>query len=123
MLQPRFMFVARIAMAILFLVSGAQKLMSPMMMAPLLEKMGLPGGLGLLVGIFEVAGGLAFIIKFLPPWAAWALAVWCLLTGLIGHPFWHDAAQLPNFLKNVGLAGAFVAFGFLERPSASATRV
>jgi putative oxidoreductase len=115
MSQPLFMFIARIAMAVLFLVSGAQKIMSPLMMAPLFEKMGLPGNLGLFVGVFEVVAALAFIFKFLRPWTAWALAAWCLLTGAIGHPFWHDPTQTANFLKNVGLAGAFMAFGFIER--------
>jgi len=44
---------------------------------------------------------------------AWALAVWCLVTAAMGHRNWQDPMQFSHFLKNIGLAGAFLAFGAL----------
>jgi putative oxidoreductase len=100
-------------MALQFLITGAQKVAFPSRMAPLFKSMGLPAQAGILIGLFEVVAGLAFTLGLELRWVAWALAVWCLVTAAIGHPFWRDPMQLSNFLKNVGLAGAFVAFGVL----------
>jgi putative oxidoreductase len=82
-------------------------------MAPLFKSMGLPAQVGILIGLFEVASGLAFVVGFELRWVAWALAVWCLVTAAIGHRFWQNPMELSNFLKNVGLARAFMAFGAL----------
>ena len=107
------MVTARVAMALLFVVAGAQKVAFPSRMAPLFKSMGLPTQVGILIGLFEVVSGLAFASGFELRWVAWTLAVWCLVTAGIGHRSWQDPMQLSNFLKNIGLAGAFAAFGVL----------
>jgi putative oxidoreductase len=109
------MVAARVAMALLFVITGAQKVGFPSRMAPLFKSMGLPAQVGILIGLFEVGSGLAFAVGFELRWVAWALAVWCLVTAAMGHRFWQDPnpMQLSNFLKNIGLAGAFMAFGAL----------
>ena len=107
------MVTARVAMALLFVITGAQKVTFPSRMAPLFKSMGLPAQVGILIGLFDVASGLAFAFGFELRWVAWALAIWCLVTAATGHRSWQDPMQLQNFLKNIGLAGAFMAFGVL----------
>jgi putative oxidoreductase len=107
------MVIARVAMAQLFVIPGAQKVAIPSRMAPLFKSMGLPGQVGILIGLFEIVTGLAFAAGFELRWVAWALAVWCLVTAAIGHRSWQDPMQFLHFLKNIALAGAFAAFGML----------
>ena len=111
MLHAPVIVATRVAMAQLFVIIGAQKVAFPSRMAPLFKSMGLPAQVGILIGLFEVASGFAFAFGFELRWVAWALAVWCLVTAAVGHRFWQDPMQLSNFLKNIALAGAFVAFG------------
>jgi putative oxidoreductase len=107
------MVLARVAMAQLFVIPGAQKVAFPSRMAPLFKSMGLPAQVGILIGLFEVVSGLAFAFGFELRWVAWALAAWCLVTAAIGHRSWQDPMQFMHFVKNIGLAGAFAAFGVL----------
>jgi putative oxidoreductase len=114
------MITVRVAMALLFVITGAQKVISPSLMAPLFKSMGLPAQMGILIGAFEIAASLAFAIGFELRWIAWVLAGWCVFTAVIGHRFWRDPIQLPSFFKNVGLAGAFTAFGVLAAAQVAA---
>jgi putative oxidoreductase len=62
---------------------------------------------------FEVVAGLAIIFGILTTPVALVLALFCLVTAGLFHNFWAvPADQLQNqvisFLKNVGLAGAFL---------------
>jgi putative oxidoreductase len=113
MLPTPVMIAARVAMALLFVITGAQKVAFPSRMAPLFKSMGLPAQIGILIGLFEVTSGLAFAFGFELRWVAYVLAVWCLVTAAMGHRFWQNPMELSNFLKNIGLAGAFMAFGVL----------
>lgn len=105
------MVTARTAMALLFIITGAQKVISPSLLKPLLKSIGLPVQLGILIGAFEIVASITFALGFELPSVALALGGWCIFTAVIGHRFWRDPLQLPSFLKNIGIAGAFTAFG------------
>jgi putative oxidoreductase len=36
------------------------------------------------------------------------MAIFTLLTALIGHKFWVDPSQMTNFLKNISIMGGFL---------------
>ena len=64
--------------------------------------------------IVEIVGGLAILFGFMTRWAAAALALWCLFTGLVFHLPAGDPDNVSNFLKNATMAGGFlylVAYG------------
>jgi putative oxidoreductase len=112
--------VARILLALIFIMFGFDKLTNLAGTAGYIASKGLPlpmvaaAGAGLL----EVVGGLMLVIGFKARWAALALAGFTLLSGIIFHDFWNaDAAakmgQSINFWKNVSMAGGLLlAFAF-----------
>src|SRR5690625_3067782 len=82
------------------------------------EQLGLPGP-DLVVranGAAMVGGGAALAVGVLPRAAAVGLVACLVPTTLAGHPFWETDdpaqrhAQKIQFMKNVGLAGALLAY-------------
>lgn len=98
--------LARILLAVLFVVSGLGKLADPSAVAGMLGSLNLPGATALtyIVGLGEVAGGIAVVTGYRLRAVASLLAAWCVATGLIVHP------SMPiDLMKNLGLAGGFLA--------------
>ncbi|WP_137862182.1 MULTISPECIES: DoxX family protein [unclassified Sphingomonas] len=97
--------IARILLAVLFVVSGFGKLTDPSAVAGMLSSLKLPGATALtyLVGLGEVVGGVAIIIGYRLRAIAPLLAAWCIVTGLIVH------LSMPiDLMKNLGLAGGLL---------------
>ena len=67
-------------------------------------------------GVAMAAGGAALALGVLPRAAAGGLSLSMVATTMVGHPFWKEtepAQRVPQriqFLKNLGLAGALVAY-------------
>jgi uncharacterized membrane protein YphA (DoxX/SURF4 family) len=62
----------------------------------------------------ELSGGLAVLFGFQARIAAAGLAVWCIVTALVGHTNFADADTQIQFMKNVAMSGGFIfiaAFG------------
>ena len=62
----------------------------------------------------ELSGGLAVLFGFQARLAAAGLAVWCIVTALVGHTNFADADAEIQFMKNVAMSGGFIfiaAFG------------
>jgi putative oxidoreductase len=62
---------------------------------------------------FEILGGLALIFGFLTTPIALLMAGFCIATAAFFHNFWTFPAeqfmpQFQNFMKNIGLAGAYL---------------
>jgi putative oxidoreductase len=62
---------------------------------------------------FEVLGGLALIFGFLTMPIAFLMAGFCFATAALFHNFWTFPAeqmigQFQSFMKNIGLAGAYL---------------
>lgn len=106
----------RVLLAFLFLLSGLLKLAFHDPIAGAIASKGLPAAdtIAWAVALFEVAAAvlLAFGVRLRE--TAIALALWCLVTGLMFHRFWAvqdpaaQQAELFNFLKNVALFGALL---------------
>ena len=124
--QNALVLVARILLSFIFILSGFGKLTDPASTAGMISGAGLPAATALayLAGAFELVTGLAVLVGFQTKIAAFALAAFCVFTGLVFHsgtiavPGWPDAALgLINMLnsimlmKNITLAGAYILLG------------
>lgn len=69
---------------------------------------GVPGVLLPLVVAVEIGGGLGLMFGLFVPWAAGALAGFCILAALIFHFNFQDRNERTSFLKDIALAGALV---------------
>jgi putative oxidoreductase len=103
--------LARILLAALFVVAGYNKLMNPAGTAGYFGKLGLPMPdiLVWVVIAVELLGSLLLIIGWQTRVVAWGMAIFTILTAVIGHKFWVDPSQMTNFLKNVSIMGGFLA--------------
>jgi putative oxidoreductase len=107
-------FVGRPLIAILFLVSGANKLMDIAGTDAMIRSAGLPSGLGLLVGLFEVIGGLALVLGVATRLFAVLLAAFCLVTAFFFHTDFADPVQAAMLLKNIAVAGGLLCLTALD---------
>lgn len=99
--------VARIAMGLLFVMSGYTKItqMGAAGFGGIIESQ--LSGMGFLawpVMFFELFAGIILIIGFQTRIIAIALAIFCVVTGLI----FHGLGDLTGMLKNICLAGGFL---------------
>jgi putative oxidoreductase len=108
--------VGRVMMSALFLWGGFANLTAAAQMDAYFSSLGLP--FPDLVRLFAVAvelsGGLAVMFGFQARLAAAGLAVWCIVTALVGHTNFADADAQIQFMKNVAMSGGFIfiaAFG------------
>ncbi|WP_113165584.1 DoxX family protein [Hyphomicrobiales bacterium] len=115
--------VARILLSFMFIFAGFGKLADPAGTAGMIAGAGMPAATALayLAGLFEFVAGLAVLVGFQTKIAGWAIALFCIFTGVMFHsgtvavPGWPDAAlgwiNTLNgimLMKNVTLAGAYI---------------
>jgi putative oxidoreductase len=103
-------FVGRIMLALLFLISGLNKLTGFEGTAQYMASKGLPMVPVLLAisMIIELGGALLIIIGWHARWAALAISLWVIPVTLVFHPFWVDPKQLWVFWKNVAIMGGML---------------
>ncbi|WP_027487262.1 DoxX family protein [Allorhizobium undicola] len=114
--------VARVFLSAMFILSGFGKLADPAGTAGMIAQAGMPAATALayLAGLFELVSGLAVLIGFQTRLVGWALAAFCVFTGVVFHghainvPGFPDAANgflstmnQIMFMKNLTLAGAY----------------
>ncbi|HTP73737.1 MAG TPA: DoxX family protein [Burkholderiaceae bacterium] len=104
--------IGRVLLALMFVKAGFGKLGNIDGTAAYIASGGLPvpAVLAVLVGLFELLGGLALAVGFKARWAALALGVFTLLASVLFHKFWAvpEAQQMVQqllFLKNMAVAG------------------
>ncbi|MBW6420874.1 DoxX family protein [Rhizobium sp. XQZ8] len=117
------LLIARILLSFMFIYSGFGKLTDPAGTAGMISGAGMPAATALayLAGLFELVTGLAVLVGFQTRIVGWALALFCVFTGVIFHsgtvavPGWPDAAlgwiNALNgimLMKNFTLAGAYI---------------
>ena len=120
-LQNPLALIGRLLLALIFITSGAGKIAGFAATVGYIGSKGLPAPalLAALAIVVELGGGLAVAFGFMTKWAALALAVFCVLAGVLFHAFWAvPADQVMNtqihFFKNISIAGGFLmlaAFG------------
>ena len=108
--NPVIPLLARILLTLLFFIAAYNKLMNVDGTAGYFGKIGLPmpGILVWLVIAVEFFGALLILIGWKTRWVALGMAIFTILTGVLGHKFWVDPSQATQFLKNLCIAGGFL---------------
>ena len=102
------LLVARVLLALMFLVSGLPMLLAPGGFAGFMGSIGMPAPLLVTWAVIalKVLGGIAIVVGFQTRWAAYAFAAFCVATAFIGH---FSAEEMSVFWKNIAVAGGFLA--------------
>lgn len=100
--------IGRILIALLFVVSGAMKLLDPGPVSEMLRAANLSPALTIPVALFEVVLGLALALGMVTRLASLLLAGFTVLTILFFHNQFNDPAQLPTILLHVALVGGLL---------------
>jgi putative oxidoreductase len=113
--RPATALVGRLALAAIFLVSGAGKLADVAGAAAQISAVGLPypETLAMIAGVAEVLGAVSLIFGALTRAGALGLLMFLVPTTLLFHGFWALEGearhmQLVHFLKNLGIAGGLI---------------
>lgn len=101
-------FIGRLMLSLLFIVSGAGKLFDPAGTEMMITGVGLPGGMAIPTGIFELVAGLALVLGVLTRLFAVLLAGFCLLAAFFFHNNFVDPMQAAMLLKNIAIAGGLL---------------
>lgn len=103
--------IGRVLLALIFIFSGAGKLMDVGATETAMVAAGLPSGLAIPVGLFELIAGLCLAAGFMVRLVAILLAAFVALTILFFHAQLGDPAMRMAALKNLALMGGlFLAF-------------
>lgn len=113
--------VARLLMALLFILSGWQKLTGFSGTEAYFAQLGIPlaGVVTPLVILIELGGGLALLAGFKTRWVAAVMAAFTVGSALVAHTHFADPNQAINFLKNLSIAGGLLWFARNGAGSAS----
>ena len=105
------LLVARIFLAILFIVSGLGILADPSGFAGYMGFVGLPFPtlVAWIVIALKVIGGLAILVGFQTRYAAYAIAAFTVGSAFLGHMDFSDQMEMTAFMKNFAFAGGFLA--------------
>ncbi len=103
------LLAARVLLGLLFVVAGLGKLGDVAGFSGYMASGGVPAFLGWPVVLFEIIVGAALIVGFQTRIAALALAAFCVLSGVLYHFDLADQNQMTQLLKNLALAGGYLA--------------
>ena len=107
-LQAPAMAIARVLMALIFILSGLSKLGAADAVRSYMEAMGVPGALLWPTIAFEVGAGVLVALGYHTRVIALLLAGFCLVSAAIFHHQFADQVQMIMFLKNISMAGGFL---------------
>ena len=108
--NPVVPLLARILLTLLFFIAAYNKVMNVGGTAGYFGKIGLPMPeitVWIVIAI-EFFGALLILIGWKTRLVALGMAIFTVLTGVIGHKFWIDPSQATQFLKNLCIAGGFL---------------
>jgi putative oxidoreductase len=115
--MDQFLNVAgRILLAHIFILSGYGKIAGYAGTQAYMASKGVPGEMLPLVILLELGGGLAILAGFMTRWAALALALFCVASGILFHFQPGNQAQMINFMKNLAMAGGFLVLAQVGAP-------
>jgi putative oxidoreductase len=113
--------VGRVLLALIFLFSGAGKVMDPAGTLGYMNSAGLPAPQLLLWAsvVVEIGAGLALVLGWKARWGAAALVLWMIpVTAVFHNPWAGDPSQAPmqmiHLMKNIAIIGGLLmvlAFG------------
>lgn len=108
MTSPIIPLVARILIAVLFIMAGVGKLGDVAGFTGFMVSGGIPAIFAWPTIALEILGGIALIAGFQTRIVALALAGFTLLAGLLYHFDPADQMQMTSFLKNVAITGGLL---------------
>jgi putative oxidoreductase len=100
---------ARVLLGLLFVLAGLGKLGDVAGFAGFMASGGVPAALAWPVVLFEIVGGLLLIAGAFTRAVALALGAFCILAGVLYHFDPADQMQMTQLLKNLALAGGYLA--------------
>lgn len=105
------LLLARILLAFIFIMAGASKFGSMEGTAGYIASVGLPASTALAwaAAVFELVAGIAILAGFQTRAVSYLLALFCLFTGFVFHFDPADQMQFISFMKNLAIAGGFLA--------------
>lgn len=101
-------FVARVLIAVLFLLAGLGKIADVAGTAGYMASVGVPGFLAWPAIIFELAVGVLLIVGWQTRYVGLLGALFCIVTAALFHNNFADQTQMVMFLKNLSIAGGFL---------------
>jgi putative oxidoreductase len=113
-LQDGVALLGRLLLALLFFLSGFQKLAGFGATVMGQEGLLLLLGASIVAIVVECVGGVALVLGYQTRLTGAVLAVWYIATAFAAHADFSNTDQVIQFLKNVAMAGGFlqlVAFG------------
>jgi putative oxidoreductase len=105
------LLIGRILLSVMFIMAGLQKFGGIEGTAGYIGSVGLPAPVALawLAAIFETVAGIAILVGFQTKIAALLLAAFCVFAGYVFHFQPEDQMQMISFMKNLTIAGGFLA--------------
>lgn len=100
--------LGRILLGALFVMAGFNKTQGIEGLAGFLETGPVPAFMAWPTAIFEIVAGLMVILGFYTRYAAIALALFCVATGIFYHPAEGGGIDIGAMLKNFSVAGGFL---------------
>lgn len=100
--------IGRILIAFIFIVSGITKLMSLGTTDQMIQSAGLPGGLAIPVGLFELVLGIMLAIGLAVRLVSLLLFAFTALTILFFHNQFGDPMQAAMAMKNLAIMGGLL---------------
>lgn len=123
------LLLARLLLAVLFLVMGWGKLTDYSGAVAYMAQTHapFPAISAAVATVTELGAGLALLAGALTTEVALALAVYTLVTGLIGHPFWSMSGMMRydnmiHFYKNISIVGGLLALAAVGAGRFAVTR-
>ena len=106
------LLLGRILASAIFIMGGYSKLMAAAATKAYFTSTGVPlPEIAYYVAVaVELGGGLLFLLGYQTRLVAIVLAVFCVATALLAHTNFGDRGQSINFMKNMCMAGGFLAF-------------
>jgi len=100
--------LARLMLALIFILAGIGKIMDPAGTAVYMQAMGVSSMLLWPTVALEILGGIAIAIGYKTPLAAIALALFSIAAAVLFHSNFGDKMQMILFMKNIAMAGGLL---------------
>ncbi len=100
--------LARLMLALIFILAGVGKVTDLAGTSAYMEAMGVPSALLWPTILLEILGGIAIAIGYKTALAALALALFSIAAAVLFHSDFSDKMQMILFLKNIAMAGGLL---------------
>ena len=100
--------IGRLLISLMFLMSGLNKIGNYSNTSGWMESMGVSSSFLPLVITLEILAAVAIIIGWKTKIAAFLLAGFCIISGIIFHSDFSNQLEIIMFMKNIAIAGGFL---------------